>query len=207
MSGFDLSNYKTVPERMTEALEKYPMASLQSEVVELPGPFADKFIAVKARFFRWEGDTNPGEGLAWELVPGKTPYTKDSELMNAETSAWGRAIIAAFAADAQKGIASREEVEGRRPRSRRAPQNVNPETGEVFDAITYAREQVAPFTSWTPEQVGDAYKALAKALIGGKATTKEEIDQVVKALAEEYYDTFPDEAPFVEIEGQEALDV
>jgi hypothetical protein len=34
--------------------------------------------------------------------------------MNAETSAWGRAIIAVLAADAKKGIASQQEVRNRR---------------------------------------------------------------------------------------------
>lgn len=113
--AFDLSDYNTVPERMAEAFAKYPEGRFQSEIVELPAAFAGQFVAVKARYFRTPDDPTPGEGLAWELVPGKTPYTKDSELMNAETSAWGRALIAAFAADAKKGVASREEVESRRP--------------------------------------------------------------------------------------------
>lgn len=55
----------------------------------------------------------PGIGVAWEPFPGRTPYTKDSELMNAETGAWGRAIMAALAADAKKGIASAQEVRNR----------------------------------------------------------------------------------------------
>lgn len=127
--GFNLSDYNTVPERMTEAHAKYPSGSFQSDIVELPAAFADKFIAVKARFFRTPDDPTPGEGLAWELVPGKTPYTKDSELQNAETSAWGRALIAAFAADAKKGIASQEEVRNRQEaptRSRRGSRNPDP---------------------------------------------------------------------------------
>jgi hypothetical protein len=52
--------------------------------------------------------------MAWEIFPGRTPYTRGSELQNAETSAWGRAIIAVGAADAKRGIASRQEVEARR---------------------------------------------------------------------------------------------
>jgi hypothetical protein len=50
--------------------------------------------------------------MAWEPFPGPTPYTKDSELMNAETAAWGRAIVAVGLA-ANKTIASRQEVEAR----------------------------------------------------------------------------------------------
>ena len=43
-------------------------------------------------------------------MPGKTPYTRDSEVMVAETSAWGRAIVAALAGDTKRGVASKEEV-------------------------------------------------------------------------------------------------
>jgi hypothetical protein len=42
-------------------------------------------------------------------IPGKTPYTKDSEVENAETSAWGRAI-AALGFEVHNSIASAEEV-------------------------------------------------------------------------------------------------
>lgn len=128
MAGFDLSNYKTVPERIAEAKALYPDGRFQTELLVLPPALADKYIAVKARFFRCEADPIPGEGIAWEVVPGKTPYTKDSELQNAETSAWGRALVAAFAVDASKGIASREEVQNRQPepRPRSGPQQRTP---------------------------------------------------------------------------------
>jgi hypothetical protein len=64
--------------------------------------------------FRHEGDKCPGVGHASEPIPGKTPYTKDSEWANGETSAWGRAIVAVGAADTRKGVASRDEVQARR---------------------------------------------------------------------------------------------
>jgi len=51
--------------------------------------------------------------MAYEQWPGRTPYTRDSELQNAETSAWGRAIVAVLAADTKRGIASQEEVRNR----------------------------------------------------------------------------------------------
>jgi hypothetical protein len=71
------------------------------------------FVVVVAAAYREPGDTCPGVGMAWEVFPGRTPYTRGSELMNAETSAWGRAIIALGAADAKRGIASQEEVRNR----------------------------------------------------------------------------------------------
>lgn len=40
--------------------------------------------------------------------------------MNAETSSWGRALVAVGAADAKKGVASAEEIQARRQPTRRA---------------------------------------------------------------------------------------
>lgn len=166
--AFDLSDYNTVPERMAEAFAKYPEGRFQSEIVELPAAFAGQFVAVKARYYRTPDDPTPGEGLAWELVPGKTPYTKDSELMNAETSAWGRALIAAFAADAKKGVASREEVESRRPepapRPRSGGRKTTPgirtdATGQIVGNLGIPTEPqeshaAAPQTNGNDEQAG-----------------------------------------------------
>lgn len=114
MADFDLSGYNTVPERITEFREKYPEGSLQRigplEVFELGGT---TFIAYTAAAYRTPDDPLPGIGTAWEPVPGPTKFTRNSELQNAETAAWGRAIIAVGAADAKKGIASREDVQSR----------------------------------------------------------------------------------------------
>lgn len=121
--GPDLSNYNEVDQRIIEFRAKYPEGSLQSRIVELPPAFADKFICVEAHAYRFPDDERPGYGLAWEPVPGKTPYTRDSELMNAETSAWGRSLIAVGAADAKKGIASANEVRNRTSGSATPPRS------------------------------------------------------------------------------------
>lgn len=105
----DLSDYKEVSERIQDFREKHPDGTLQSEI--LPSPF-DGFVVVKAYAYRTPDDERPGVGLAWEPTPGKTPYTKDSELMNAETSAWGRAIVAVGASDSSR-VASANEVRNR----------------------------------------------------------------------------------------------
>lgn len=112
--GFDLGDYNTVPERLGDFRARHPEGCLQAEIVEVPAPFSDRFLAVRAYAYRSPDDPRPGSGLAWEPMPGKTSFTRDSELQNAETAAWGRAIVAVLAADAKKGIASREEVQTRR---------------------------------------------------------------------------------------------
>lgn len=109
--------YIEVPERIAEFRTKYPDGGLQPwnrdkpyEVITLDGV---THIIVVAAAYRTPDDPIPGVGMAQEVFPGKTPYTKGSELMNAETSAWGRAIVAALAADTKRGIASAEEVRNR----------------------------------------------------------------------------------------------
>jgi hypothetical protein len=57
-------------------------------------------------------------GTAWELIPGRTPYTKTSEVQNGETSAWGRALAAI--GFVSKKIATAHEV--RMAQSRQEPQ-------------------------------------------------------------------------------------
>lgn len=108
----NLDDYNDVSSRMAEFFEKHPDGSLQSDIgFQL---INDRWAAVvKASAYRTPEDPHPGQGSAYEFIPGGTPYTKDSELQNAETAAWGRAIMAVGAADSRKGIASREEVRNR----------------------------------------------------------------------------------------------
>jgi hypothetical protein len=126
--AFDLSDYNTVPERLQEFFKKHPEGSLQGDYVfeRVPMYVKDKdtgeakllgektFLVYRAKAYRTPDDPVPGVGTAWEPCPGTTPYTRDSEMQNAETSAWGRAIVAVGAADTRKGVASREEVQARR---------------------------------------------------------------------------------------------
>src|SRR5262245_48574919 len=88
---FNLGDYVDVSERIALFKKAHPEGSLQSEleyVAEAGGWLC------KAWAYRTDQDIRPGIGHAFEPVPGKTPYTRDSEAMNAETSAWGRAIVA-----------------------------------------------------------------------------------------------------------------
>lgn len=111
-----LGGYVDVAARMAEFRAKYPNGGLRPADITTPYKIetvGDRtFIVVVAAAFRSPDDPIPGIGMAWEQFPGRTPYTRDSELQNAETSAWGRAIVATLAADTKK-IASAEEVRNR----------------------------------------------------------------------------------------------
>lgn len=111
------SGYNEVANRIVEARKKFPEGRLQPADPNAPfrvETIGDKtFVVYVAAFYRTPDDPLPGIGVAWEPFPGTTPYTRNAELMNAETSAWGRALVAAFAADAKKGIASAMEIRNR----------------------------------------------------------------------------------------------
>lgn len=110
--SFDLDGYVDVPERIRRFKAEHPKGFLKGEG-EFVRNGGDEIIGYLYVAQAW---TSPDEGIfgvgtAYEPIPGKTPYTKDSEVMNAETSAWGRAIQALgfdFGA-----VASREEVRNR----------------------------------------------------------------------------------------------
>lgn len=116
--AFDLGDYKDVPTRIVEFREKHPEGSLRplnpSEPYRIEAIGGQTFVVYVAAAFRTPDDPSPGVGAAWEPFPGKTSYTRDSELQNAETSAWGRAIVAALTTDSKGRIASREEVRNQR---------------------------------------------------------------------------------------------
>ena len=114
--SFDLTGYVDVAERIRMFKEKYPNGSLQpldhSKPFDVMAGGGRMFVVYVAAGDPTPDGHRPRVGMAWEPYPGKSTFTRDSELMNAETSAWGRAIIAALAAETQK-IASADEVRNR----------------------------------------------------------------------------------------------
>lgn len=116
MSDFKIDpTYTEVSERMAMVRELYPNATFRPANLDKPYSIEKigdlNYIIYTAAIYREPFDECPAIGIAWEQVPGTTPYTKGSELMNAETSAWGRACIAVGIP--AKKIASAEEVRNR----------------------------------------------------------------------------------------------
>jgi len=109
MAGFDLGNYVEVADRLREWYEKNPTARIVTTIVDQ----SEKRVTVKAEVFRKADDVLPaGVGHSALSIPGTTPYTKGAELENAETSAIGRALVAAGLPS--KKIASADEVRSKR---------------------------------------------------------------------------------------------
>jgi hypothetical protein len=139
VSNFDMRDYVPVNERIAAFYEQHPEGSLQSEIVELT---PDR-VTVKAYAYRSDADPRPGIGHSSLTIPGGTSFTKGSEIENAETSAWGRAI-AALGFEVKRGVATAEEV-----------RNKQPSDGERADPARRGSRRPAttrPAASRTPEE-------------------------------------------------------
>jgi hypothetical protein len=143
-------DYVEVSERIRQFVEQYPAGSLQADwgMVDRDG---EQWLAVKAYAYRTADDPRPGIGHAWEPIPGRTPYTKGSELMNGETSAWGRAL-AAIGIAVNRGIASANEVRSAQGRADDPVQAKSAEMGSYRTPSGGHRQEGAQQA--TPKQIG-----------------------------------------------------
>lgn len=111
--AFDLDGYVTAPERLTMLLKQYPNASVICTPPELKQVGDRLFIASTCTIDVNDGSGRTATASAWEPYPGRTPYTRDSEAMNAETSSLAR-CCGMLGFGISKSIASSEEVRNRR---------------------------------------------------------------------------------------------
>ena len=175
-------DYIDVAARIVEFRTKHPQGSLSriapnGELVPVEfREFGNKSWAVYTAFaYRDQDDKFPGVGTAWEPVPGPTQFTRDSELQNAETAAWGRAMVAALAVDTKKGVASSEEVRNRQSDTTREPKPVvaPPEGWEAdvagCDSVADIQEffEMASAAGWWSPVVAAACTARKKVLTDG----------------------------------------
>ncbi len=109
--GFNLGDYVEVRDRIRLFYEAFPSGSIVTEQAWVSVDDDVPRVWVKALAYRAPDDPHPGVGHSWMELPGKTTYTRGSELENTETSAWGRAI-GSCGIGIDKSIASANEVRG-----------------------------------------------------------------------------------------------
>jgi hypothetical protein len=86
----NLSDYVDVPTRFAALLAKWPELRIKEHRPEIV-TIGDKiFISVTMQAWRTPDDPQPCQATCFEPFPGKTPFTRDSEQMNASTSCLGR---------------------------------------------------------------------------------------------------------------------
>jgi hypothetical protein len=112
--GWNVDDYVDVAERLKLFTEKYPEGSLQQVRLDFIDFAGKSWVVYTAAAYRSPEDITPGHGTAWEPVPGTSSFKRDSEVMNAETSAWGRAISAVLGTSTKR-IATKNEIPQKSP--------------------------------------------------------------------------------------------
>ena len=129
---FDLGDYVEVKDRIKLFYELYGQGRLVTGEVRLTTePDGVPRVLVQAFAYRSPDDPLPGVGWSWLELPGKTTYTKGSEVENAETSAWGRAI-GSLGILIDRSIASANEVQNKQEPA--TPASVNAQERERLAA-------------------------------------------------------------------------
>ena len=137
-----MTDYVDVKHRLQLALLKYPTLRIVEDAPELIHLGERIYIQCAVTVFRDETDPLPMRAYCWEVWPGRTPFTKDSEQPNGATSALGRAL-GYMGFGITTGLASADEV-------RTAQGNQHPSTQEPAEPSvppkrvysTYAQTQM-----------------------------------------------------------------
>jgi len=203
--AFDMSNYVDVAERLKLALEKWGEGlRIQCDPPKVVTINDRTFIEVTTRAWRTPDDPLPSVATAWEPFPGQTTFTKNSEMMNCETSSLGR-CLGMMGVGVRNSIATSNEVRNRQndredhptahvPQQRVAPEKPKPETNVIpigekvtGGGISTAQKNfVAKLVRECKlESVGDmASNLLGRDINSVEDLTTREASLVIKALTE-----------------------
>ena len=189
-------DYIDVAQRLREMREKFPDLTMSQVSMEFLTFAGKDWVVYTAAAYRTPDDPRPGVGTAWEPVPGPTPYTKDSEVQNAETAAWGRALVA-IGADTKNGIASSEEVSNRtgdEPQQKsQSTRNFDAAASEDIQMILQAADKSDDnFLNSLAKQYRERGTLSAKQISSGVASAAKVITLPRSAPSEA---PWPDEAP------------
>ena len=151
--SFDLSEYVDVKHRLNLALHKHPDLRIVEDAPELITIGERVYIQCAVTVFRSADDLLPGRAYCWEVWPGRTPFTKESEQQNGATSALGRCLgYMGFGIDT--GIASANEV-------RTAQANNHPSTDKPQERAAVGSRAAAPASPHYPHVHSDKPRGLA----------------------------------------------
>jgi hypothetical protein len=109
------------------ALEQYPNMSVLEHPVQVREVDGKTYIEVTVEVHCNDDADRRATASAWEIHPGHTPYTKESEMMNSSTSALGRAL-GFLGFGVAKSIASQDEVRARQEYTDKVKEANQPDT-------------------------------------------------------------------------------
>ena len=160
--SWDLKDYVDVPARLKMLAEKFPDVRIKEDAPRIVTIGDKTFLEVRVTGWRTPDDQHPAVAHCWEPFPGTTPYTRDSEQMNAATSALGR-LVAIMLPGAFAKQASANEVF-----HRAGPPRANgPIGGEEPFPVTSTNWRQNPKLN---EMVAKEQQAKAEASANGPAT-------------------------------------
>jgi len=107
--SFNLDNYVDVPTRLRMALEKFPDLRVQESQPIFREVEGKLYLEMHVTLWRDKDDPLPMIAYCWEPFPGRTPYTRDSEMMNLSTSLLGR-VLGMLGMGIDHKMASKQEV-------------------------------------------------------------------------------------------------
>ena len=142
MNAFNLGDYVDVPTRLAEALKRWPDLRIQETKPVIVTVDNQQYVEISCTVWNDAADLLPTVAYCWEPIPGRTPYTKGSEMMNASTSCLGRAL-GMKGMGIGKSIASRNEVQARQPATV-APVVPIRDFEQPFDDTTDSKQYATP---------------------------------------------------------------
>jgi hypothetical protein len=143
MSAFNLGDYVDVPTRLAEALKRWPNLRIQETRPVIVTVDNQAYVEISCTVWRDDTDPLPTTAYCWEPIPGRTPYTKGSEMMNASTSCLGRAL-GFLGMGIGKSIASRNEVQARQPAVVAEVKPIRADLEQPFGDTTDTKQYASP---------------------------------------------------------------
>ena len=195
MSAFNLGDYVDVPTRLAQALKQFPDLRIQETKPIIVTVDNQQYVEISCTVWRDANDLVPTVAYCWEPIPGRTPYTKGSEMMNASTSCLGRAL-GFLGMGIGKSIASRNEVQARQPATVADITPIREDLEQPFGDITDTKQYASPKQRGmirarafekkigTTELMPYINKVLGNEYSSIEALSKQEASQVIDSLGD-----------------------
>ena len=193
MNAFNLGDYVDVPTRLAQALKQFPDLRIQETKPIIVTVDNQQYVEISCTVWKDANDLLPTVAYCWEPIPGKSPFTKGSEMMNASTSCLGRAL-GFLGMGIGKSIASRNEVQARQPATVADVSPIRADLEQPFGDTTDTKQYASPKQRGmirakafekkigTAELMPYINKLLKNEYSSIEALSKQEASQVIESL-------------------------
>ena len=160
------TGYVLVADRHAQFVKDYPDGAVRTDLVY----GSDHLVVVKCEVWKVRPDETTymrppdGTGMASMPIPGPTPFTKNSEVENAETSALGRAL-AMIGYHPKERMASDDEIAMKAVKPEETVDHISDHLPDILPATP---KQKVKLMAWGKKLLGDekAVRAFVKREVG-----------------------------------------